>query len=774
MKTTITFFLLTFCLCFFTKGSAQMSFMTSADYGQVFDVTYDPMRPNVMYAHTVTNHIVKSSDNGISWEIAYSFPLNLNFGILKELRWTADQKYLSFIVKAEGSIYNQVMIFDPATDAIIKTFPSPNGNKSGNLIASYSVTGENHENILLHTTYMGPNFGLVTDVFYSNTGGNSWTNVYTSSAHDGVHVNNVAIFPTNPAKIFIARGVSPGSVIGGLFVSEDSGTTWTEKNAGTTFSAIAFDPVNPQKMFLGTWHGAASQVENLYTSTDGGDNLNIIPITWTSSSTNVINKIVINPHNVDNIIILEANEIVLSKDGGVNWTNYVYPTNDVENKYYYGLNATFNPANNNEVIISSNYYPFRSMDGGVTLTRFKTPFANTTGRVALHKNTEKHLYYGLRKGFVHHNLQNGTISTAGFLPIGSFSTTSNNGLFVDPVVAGRVYVSNTRNTGASNLLVSTNHGANFAVAFSGVLLNLFQIQTSKQNPNTVWVSFGTMLRKFNMTPGNISSQEITLPSVGIVYGISIDDADENKVTVTSDVTVYKTTNGGQNWIASVTGLENLVEGTDLIYELTKNPFNKDQLLLSTTRGIYLSHDAGTTWNQIYNGSVMNKAEFSPYTNGLIVASSTYMGAGSGFTASQARIVYSDNFGQNWREVSPENLHYLFTESSAIHFLDADNAEIYFSTLDLGLIKYQINLQTLSADTNIRQRKDPVIYPNPASDYITIVSKEVREVSIVDFNGRTVLKTSGNKIHVGALSKGVYIVHMTLSNGKSVSKRIIKK
>lgn len=774
MKTMLTFFLLAFCLCFYTKGSAQMSFMTSKDYGQVFDVTYDPVRPNVLYAHTVTNHIVKSSDNGVSWEIAYSFPLNLNFATLSDLRWTPDQKYLSFTVKAEGSIYNQVMIFDPSANSIIKSFASPNGNKSGNLIASYSLSGENHENVLLHTTYMGPNFGLVTDIFYSRDSGNQWNKVYTNSDYDGIHVNDVAIFPSNPDKIFIARGVSPGSKIGGLFVSENSGSTWTEKIPGNTYSAITFDPVNPQKMFLGTWYGSGSHVQNLYTSTDGGNSWSIIPITWTPSSNTVINKIVINKQNVDNIIVLESNEIVISNDGGENWINYVHPTNDVENKYNYGLNATFNPANNNEVIISSNYYPFRSMDGGITLTRFKTPFANTTSRVALHRNTEKHLYYGLRQGFVHHNLQSGTTTATGLLPIGSFSNISNNGLYVDPVVAGRVYVSNTRNTGASNFLVSTNHGANFAVAFSGTLLNIFQIQTSKQNTNTVWVSFGSVLRKFNLSPGNITSQEINLPSSGIVHGISIDDGDENKVTISLNATVYKTSDGGQNWVASASGLENLTNSTDMIHDLTKNPFNKDQLLLSTTQGIFLSHDAGNTWNQIYNGNVINKAEFSPHTNGLIVASSTYRGAGSGFSASQARIVYSENFGQNWREISPENLYHLFSESSAIDFVDADEVEIYFSTFDLGLIKYQISLQTLSTEINVRPESELVIFPNPTSDYITVVNNQVRDVSIIDFAGRTVVKTSSSKINLGTLPKGVYIVHVTLSNGKSLSKRIIKK
>lgn len=101
-----------------------MSFLTSPDYGQVFDVTYDPTKQDVLYANTVTNHIVKSSDNGKNWEVLYSFPLDISLGTIKDLRWTQDQKYLSFILTAEGTVHNQVIIIDPANGNVIKRIDS--------------------------------------------------------------------------------------------------------------------------------------------------------------------------------------------------------------------------------------------------------------------------------------------------------------------------------------------------------------------------------------------------------------------------------------------------------------------------------------------------------------------------------------------------------------------------------------------------------------------------------------------------------------------------
>jgi len=776
MKKILTLVLLATCLSFCLKLTAQISFLTSPDYGQIFDVTYDPVRPNVLYAHTVTNHIVKSYDNGNNWEILYSFPLELSFGTVKDLRWTPDKKYLSFSINAEGTVYNQVVIIDPADGSVIKRVESPNGDKSGNLVMSYSITGDNYQNILLHTTYMF-NFGLITDIFYTKTGGNEWQKVYSSPNNEGVNVNNVAIYPNNPNKLFLARGFSAGTKYGGLFVSGDSGITWTEKLAGNNYSAITFDPTDPQKMFLGTFYLSETQTENLYKSTDGGNNWNIVPINWTDLSVNSIQKIVINPKNSNEIMVLEENEIVISKDGGNSWINYVYPNNDLENKYYYGLNATYNPINNNEVIISSNYYPFRSMDGGTTLSRFKNPFANNTNKVSFHKNTEKHLYYGLRRGFIHHNFQDGQTSDIGLQPIDFFPIVSNNGLFADPLVAGRVYISNSGMMG-STFSVSTNHGVDYSTGYSDYGLNIMKIETSKQNTNRAWVSFGETVRKFDFTDiDGITSEDVILPSFGVVFGILIDESNDNNVLLSQNNDVFKTTDGGQTWTPSESGLQSLVKDTDYIYDISENPFNKDQLLLSTTQGIFLSNDAGVNWILIYSANVINTAKFSPYQSGIIIATSNFMnGSGDGYAypPSQVRIVYSQNLGQNWSEVSPAGLGYLFSESSAVDFLDIKKAEVYFSTSDLGLIKYQINLETLSADSSILDKSKLIVFPNPTFNHINIASDQVKEVKIVDFTGKILLKTSAKKLDLSNLPKGVYILNATLANGQSISKKIIKK
>ena len=64
-----------------------------------------------------------------------------------------------------------------------------------------------------------------------------------------------------------------------------------------------------------------------------------------------------------------------------------------------------------------------------------------------------------------------------------------------------------------------------------------------------------------------------------------------------------------------------------------------------------------------------------------------------------------------------------------------------------------------------------ITPNPAKDFITITGANIKEISISDASGRTVLTTSNTKIDISALPKGVYFVAITTNNNRELRKLI---
>jgi hypothetical protein len=92
-----------------------------------------------------------------------------------------------------------------------------------------------------------------------------------------------------------------------------------------------------------------------------------------------ITDIRFSPISPGKIIVLEENEIARSEDNGQTWQHDVYPPyGDDVNTYYYGIKASYNPFKDDELLISSNYFPFSSTDGGATLAKVSNPFFSST------------------------------------------------------------------------------------------------------------------------------------------------------------------------------------------------------------------------------------------------------------------------------------------------------------------------------------------------------------------------------------------------------------
>ncbi len=753
------------------KAQTQIELTANPEYGQIFDIEYDVNTEGTLYARTVGNHIVKSTDDGDSWEILYSDPMS-TYCTLSAMRLINNGDNLSFIVKAEGTPYNKVVLISAEDGSVEKVFNVPNPQQADVLIASYDLFEANNDVAVLHTTY-SMNWNFTNEVFLTTDGGTTWESIYYSGDYRDISINNVAIAPDDSNKIFLMRGMSPGSDFGGLLVSLDAGVTWTEKIPGNTYSAMAFNPTNAQDIFLGTFYGYGTHQENLYRSLDGGDTWNIVPITWTSMSSDHINTIAFNPTNTDNIIVLEENEIAISNDNGATWQNEVYTEINTE-EYFYGLSVSFNPFTADEVIIGTDFYPLLSEDGGVTLEKLENPFVNSTGRIDSYTSTsENHLYYGLRNGFMHRNIETGD-------EMGYRMRSLNNTFgattfpFADKEVAGRVF--NSSRFGMNSVVeMSTDHGANYVALYSSMMfLNIYEMATAPTNTNIVWFSFGDSLYRMDVSDPNAPVvSEITLPAFELCYGLIIDPSDENHVVISVGTKIYITTDGGFSWTESSSGLESLVASSDMITNLAINPFNAEEYILASTKGIFLSVDAGASWSQVFDGFV-EKVDFSTVTDGHIVANNLFSD-GYLFPQSTTRIIYSTDSGENWEVIDGEALEYLNSSSVTVQFFE-DYADVYFGTFDTGLAKYTIDLSSMGTPSSA-QPMAISLYPNPASDFINITSQNhiIKNVTLYTVSGQKVFQVSGakNQIDIAALSTGLYLVKVETDNGTHF-KRVIKQ
>ncbi|PKG43536.1 VPS10 domain-containing protein [Psychroflexus sp. MES1-P1E] len=777
MKRTATILMILFCILVFQNVFAQVEFEGNTSFGQLFDVTYSETQQDIIYARTVTNHIVTSTDGGATWGILYSQPFDDTYSRIKDLKLMNNGSTLSFIIHAEGTVFNAIALYDIDTATITRTYSTPNSTEVDIIIQSYDILDSNNDIAIMHTTFI--NTGeFTTEVFYTFDGGKRWGSIYLNTDHDNVHLNNVAISPTNGDKLFLMRAIGPSSVFGGLFFSTDGGQTWEQKIPGNVYRSIAFNPSNADDILLGTGRGFfATHVENLYRSLDGGDSWNIVPITWTSLSSNSIDAIEFNPTNTNEIILLEENEIVISSDNGATWQNYVRTAIDTED-YYNGLTASYNPFELDKIIISTNFYPFLLENGGATITKLENPFINTTGTIAsFTSDTENHIYYGLRSGYIHKNLQTNTEEEYGLRSLNQNSGSPAK-VFADPVVVGRVFTDGSSFPN-SYILVSNDHGANVSLAKSApFILNLTDVSTPVTNPNISWVSAGLDLFKIDLTDmENIVDTYVPVPLGGeLVNAVQVDSEEATNVYIAQSANFYKSSDEGATWEISTIGLEDLDSRNDRILNIEQNPLNPNQLMIATTNGIYLSENKGDTWNFI-SSEFTNNIAFSTINQDYIVATTHYSdGFDIPLPVGRPKIIFSSDMGATWEEISTEMLDHPFTETSTFSFSDQE-VNVYFGVQDLGPIKYNISFTTLSVvDPDLLENNTVDLFPNPTKDSFSVRSRNsIEEISIYNMNGqqiREVRYTTNQEINISDLANGIYIVKVKTSEA-ILFKRMIK-
>lgn len=94
--------------------------------------------------------------------------------------------------------------------------------------------------------------------------------------------------------------------------------------------------------------------------------------------------------------------------------------------------------------------------------------------------------------------------------------------------------------------------------------------------------------------------------------------------------------------------------------------------------------------------------------------------------------------------------------SDMFYIDIDDISV---SLGSGLENHDMNIS---------------VYPNPATNNITVSGEGIQEVQVMDINGRTLLTFNhGGQLNIGSLANGMYLVRVVTENGVQMDK-IIKK
>ncbi len=216
--------------------------------------------------------------------------------------------------------------------------------------------------------------------------------------------------------------------------------------------------------------------------------------------------------------------------------------------------------------------------------------------------------------------------------------------------------------------------------------------------------------------------------------------DNNNIVVgTGYGKIILSTDNGNNWELSY-------DSAGVVLDLAM----KDDLIFAAGGyDIFRSTDKGKTWEIKEEGLPDGKIKINDF---LIYGDKV-------FIATEDGTFYSTNNGDNWLDIS-DGLE------SSTQCLTITNNTLYAGTYNKGV--YRLDLDFLGVDDYRHTSSDKIfeVYPNPASDKLTITAKEALSdeysVKIMNETGRTLIsrqslfQTSAD-INISDLSPGMYFV-----------------
>jgi len=216
-------------------------------------------------------------------------------------------------------------------------------------------------------------------VYKSTDAGKTWNNVGFRNVDA---ISKIRIHPTNPDIVYVAAfGLYYGpSDERGVFKSTDGGKTWKRtlfKDAKTGAVDIAIDRKNPNVMFAAMWEAYRVEYQmssggpgsGLYKSTDGGE-------TWTDITRNpgmptgMVGRIgvALTAADSNRVYALVENDkggLFVSDDAGATWKLTNESRNVRQRAFYY--THVYGDPSNKDVVYMQNTRVYRSADGGKTM-----------------------------------------------------------------------------------------------------------------------------------------------------------------------------------------------------------------------------------------------------------------------------------------------------------------------------------------------------------------------------------------------------------------------
>jgi hypothetical protein len=345
---------------------------------------------------------------------------------------------------------------------------------------------------------------------------------------------------------------------------------------------------------------------------------------------------------------------------------------------------------------NSNKFIAYSDDNGATWTEFDMGISGVTGNNFDFAGTSSSYHVYFSSVYSKNNGISGSWYRLG--DVGHYTHPNDGAVFQDPNNVNIMY-----STSDQGLGISYNKGLNVASADSGIEAVQVNDMEMTADKDTAWVASKSGIRKvvdYQTTP--VWTNAIYPQNDGSTYYSVGMNPDNSNIAYAGNVRVYKTTNGGTNWTKVFTpenapyNYSNIGTKANCI---TVCEYKEDVIMAgfelegTSKGGLFYSHDAGVTWNQIllhassgYNDVDVRDVLFNIESTDTIA----YVGVDYDLSAPTGRSVYKlTKNGATWAVAQDMTASTTSTGSlivAAINDLEKDTStnEIFATGTDAGI------------------------------------------------------------------------------------------
>ena len=479
----------------------------------------------------------------------------------------------------------------------------------------------------------------------------------------GAHsVQALTLDPTNPEIIY-------ASVLGSfsLFRSADGGATWSELPTGLDCYALALtvDPFMPKTIFHGSQCG-------VFKSSDSGQTW----VDWNNGITAAIKELRAHPQTKDVILAAPfAGEILRTTDGGMTWSTGIGVPVGAQ-----GFSINFDPSDPDNIYLGTAWGVYKSVDAGVTWGAINNGLPD-----------------GIAFGVEVHPVDNTNL----YLALRNFNDSSLGGVYKS-TDSGQTWFRASQGIQDTELIAL---GLNrdqpsmlYAGTFSGFLRSTNSAESWSESSSGIWGlwvgALSVASRPVLYAAGNTSAfasdnsgkdwRRIPTPGMSVFANVLPSPTDHQTILLGgAGVAVKKSLDGGLNTFDYEEGL-----GSRAVRRFALHPDNPLSSYAGTTSGVFVRGNGDPSWTLLgLDGRDVQDLAFDPNNSSILFA-----GTSSGiFRTVDGGANWEDvNFGgglPTWIQsvaVDPGNSDIVLAGTSSFGVVRSSNGGSFWTQIDLDL------------------------------------------------------------------------------------------